>query len=105
MITADPIAAFRAAMEAAGLRTTAPFNADGTLHRVHVDGDRAGEVSDGFTLRDVYRNCWSGLATPAEAGPAVELLEGLDWLRIEEEHTGGRPKVLHRINPRLEVAG
>ena len=65
---------------------------------------RSGDVRDGFTLRDVYKNHWAQLANNEEAKAAVDLLEALDWLRPEQEDTGGRPKVLYRLNPRLEVA-
>ena len=63
----------------------------------------AGGLTNGFTLREVYRNCWSGLATPEEARTAADLLEGLDWLRCEDVATGGRPTARYWINPRLEV--
>lgn len=62
----------------------------------------AGDLEDGFTLRSVYRNGWSGLASREEAASAVEMLEALDWLRAVEEDTGGRPRTVYRINPRLE---
>lgn len=63
---------------------------------------RAGDVTDGFRLRDVYRNGWSGLATRDEATAAAETLESLEWLRAEEEDTGGRRTVCYRINPGVE---
>ncbi len=58
-----------------------------------------GDVEDGFTLRDVYRNHWSLLGDPGEVQMAVDELLELDWLRTEAQPTGGRPKVLHRVNP------
>ncbi len=63
---------------------------------------RAGDVEDGFRLRDVYQNGWTGLATRDEARAAAEMLESLDWLRPEEQATGGRPTVCYRINPGVE---
>ena len=61
------------------------------------------ELSDGFTIREIYRNCWSDLATKDDAEAAVELLEALDWIRAEMVATGGKPKTVYRINPRLEM--
>ena len=43
---------FRAAMREAGIETDAPIIADGVLHRVHVEGDRAGSKNAWFVLRD-----------------------------------------------------
>lgn len=61
----------------------------------------AGEVSDGFALREVYRNGWSGLSTAEDAKGAAELLVDFDWLVEAREPTGGRTKVTYYINPRL----
>ena len=41
---------FRAAMREAGIATDAPIVADGELHRVHVEGDRAGSKNAWFVL-------------------------------------------------------
>lgn len=59
----------------------------------------AGELEDRFTLRDVYRPQWSGLATPDDAKRAVEVLVEFDWLRTEVEQTGGRSRTWYRLNP------
>ena len=42
----------RAAMREAGIETDAPIIADGVLHRVHVEGDRAGSKNAWFVLHD-----------------------------------------------------
>jgi predicted transcriptional regulator len=56
-----------------------------------------------FALRDVYRNCWSGLSTPEEVRAALPLLEEAGWIRREGNETGpGRPSVNFAINPRLK---
>ena len=60
-----------------------------------------GSLADGFTVRDVYRPCWSGLTTSEEAQAAIELLVDLDWLDVAEIPTPGRKRTEHRINPRL----
>ena len=59
----------------------------------------SGEVADGFTERDVYRNHWSLLSDKHQVQLAVAELVELDWLRVETQTTQGRPKVIHRINP------
>ncbi len=75
-----------------------PYPAQALAKRI-----RAGDVADGFALRDVYRNHWGGLATADEVRAAVEMLDGLDWLRSETEEAGGRPGTRFRISPRVEV--
>jgi putative DNA primase/helicase len=55
-----------------------------------------GELTDGFTLREVHRHEWSGL-TDRDA----DLLCELDWLRWTKEETGGAPKVRYWINPKI----
>lgn len=62
---------------------------------------QAKDLSSPFTARDVYRHEWSGLATETDVAPALELLEDLGWLRSETQQTGGRPKTLYNVNPKL----
>lgn len=63
----------------------------------------AGEFGERFTLRDVYKNHWSGLATSDEAKSAAEVLLEFDYLRAEDEKTGGRPRTWYRLNPRASA--
>jgi hypothetical protein len=65
---------------------------------------RKGDLHNGFTDRDVYRNNWSGLSDRDEIGSALKLLEDYDWLASERLPTGGRPKVLWYINPAVAAA-
>jgi hypothetical protein len=58
----------------------------------------AGDVQDGFTIKEVYRNNWQGLGREATIN-AVELLLELGWLRTVQEETGGRKKTIYRIHP------
>jgi hypothetical protein len=60
-----------------------------------------GRFRDGFVLRDVYRSERSGLATKEDAQAAVDLLVDLDWFKSRDLPTGGRPKRVYRINPKL----
>jgi hypothetical protein len=66
---------------------------------------RQGDLADGFALRDVYRQHWSGLATHDDAGQAVNLLADLGWLRAEQQGTPGRTRTVYRINPLIYEAG
>lgn len=59
----------------------------------------ARELPERFTLRDIYRNHWSGLDTREQAAAAVSVLEDYDWLRPEQGNSVGRPKVVYTVNP------
>lgn len=61
---------------------------------------RRGEVPDPFTPRDVYLKHWACLSKPEEVHEAARLLADLDYLRKEEQATGGRPKGAIWINPK-----
>src|SRR5712692_229283 len=65
----------------------------------------AGDLSDTFTTRDVYRRGWSGLTQPEQARNALELLADLYWI-LEQARTpgdtGGRPTEVWQINPRVK---
>jgi putative DNA primase/helicase len=55
-----------------------------------------------FSLRDVYRNDWSGLGTPEEAEAALRLVEVAGWVRkIVEKPETGRPSLCFMINPKV----
>jgi hypothetical protein len=58
--------------------------------------------ADGFTARDVYRRCWSGLPTREDAQKGIDVLVELGWLAEQREATGGRPSVEYVINPRVK---
>jgi hypothetical protein len=64
---------------------------------------QSGAVTDGFTLRDVYRKHWKHLDNKESTLRAIEGLEAIGWLLIEEVQTGGRPTVRCWINPKVEV--
>ena len=59
---------------------------------------RRKELQDGFTARDVYRNCWTRLATPDQANQALKVLADFSWIREQTTHTDGRPKTQYRIH-------
>jgi hypothetical protein len=60
---------------------------------------RQGHVTEAFSLRDIYNNGWSGLATREDVASAVAVLVDHDWLRAVEEPTPGRTRTIYRINP------
>lgn len=61
----------------------------------------AGELGEQFTLRDVYRQGWSGLSDREDAQQAADVLLDFDWLRTIEQPTGGRSRTIHVINPKI----
>ncbi len=63
---------------------------------------KRGEVKDGATPREVYRNHWAGLDKDAVAR-ALDVLEGCGWLRLAELPTAGRPSLVIRLSPNLEA--
>ena len=65
---------------------------------------RRAEVPNPFVPRDVYLKHWACLSRPEEVHEAVRLLADLDYLRREEQATGGRPKGLIWINPKVQAA-
>lgn len=61
---------------------------------------RAGDLPATFTARDIYRHEWTGLATPEATRPALEVLEGLGWIRRAPAEPGpGRPPESWEAHP------
>jgi putative DNA primase/helicase len=57
-----------------------------------------------FSVRDVYRNEWTGLTTPDSVRRVLPILEDADWIRSiepEQRTTGGRLSEVYEINPLL----
>jgi putative DNA primase/helicase len=66
-----------------------------------------GALTDGFTVRDVYRKNWSALSAPKDAEEALEILIDSGWLRAYTDKapgSDGRPTIRYLINPGLEKA-
>jgi hypothetical protein len=63
-------------------------------HRAHALAKhiRNGDVSDGDTVRSVYRKQWTMLRTPDDTYGALSVLESLHWVRLEAEKTAGRTR-------------
>jgi hypothetical protein len=60
------------------------------------------DLADGFTARDIYRRCWSGLPTRDDAQKGIDVLVELGWLAEHRENTGGRPSIKYVINPKVK---
>lgn len=64
---------------------------------------KAGKVEDGFTIRDIYnRKQWHLLDTKELVLEACQELVEAGWLRRDDiASTGGRPKEVYHINPKV----
>jgi hypothetical protein len=81
-------------------RTSPGVMAAGDLAKKLMKGWRRNEGE--FSVRDVYRNAWTGLATPDEARAALLLLEDAGWVRRSTApSTSGRPSEIYLLNPRI----
>jgi len=60
-----------------------------------------GKLTDGFTVRDVVRKGWAGLATGAQAEAALALLEEHGWvIGADGDNATGRPTTRYHVNPK-----
>lgn len=59
-----------------------------------------GSLPASFTVRDVYRKRWSGLADKTTVEAAVDVLVDHNWLVEETVTTGGRQKTTYWLNPK-----
>ncbi len=64
----------------------------------------SGDLKDGFTERDIYRNKWSNLTDPELVSAACTELEQANWIRRKQrERSGpGRTKITYEINPSID---
>ena len=73
-------------------------------HRL-ADKIRSGAITDGMTIRDIYRPQWSGLTNADTVSAGLELLTRHNWMRVvEQQDTGGRPSDIIEIHPSLRKA-
>jgi hypothetical protein len=64
---------------------------------------RNGDLTDGFTARDVHQRGWAHLTEREHVGAGLSLLIDLDYLApsaLTAGVEGGRPKVTYLVNPR-----
>jgi putative DNA primase/helicase len=60
---------------------------------------RRGEITDGFTLRDIHQKGWANLSDRDHVKAGLDLLIDFDWLAAKTAQTGGRPRTSYTINP------
>lgn len=59
-----------------------------------------GELSDGFTARDIYRRAWAHLSDREQVQAGLDLLTDCDWLELRTVPTSGRARASYAINPK-----
>ncbi|MEI4473353.1 YfjI family protein [Frigidibacter sp. MR17.24] len=59
------------------------------------------EKPDNLTARDIQRRNLSGLQTAKAVGAALGVLEQADWLAQFRQESGGRPRIIYGVNPRV----
>jgi hypothetical protein len=64
---------------------------------------RKSDLSMPFTARDIHRPGWSGLTDIEQVQSGLDLLADFDWLSCDKVLTGGRPRLLYRLNPRANA--
>jgi putative DNA primase/helicase len=65
---------------------------------------KQGDITDGQSVRDIYRHHWTGLGTSSQVAAAVDLLTDVGWVRVESVDTGGRPTEVLKLHPHLRDA-
>jgi hypothetical protein len=80
------------------------------LQAAHALADKINEhaITDGQTVREIYRNGWALLRTQDDVYGGLTLLQRLGWLRVEERPTapkGGRPREALHLHPGLVAGG
>ena len=63
---------------------------------------RKGELTDGFTARDILQNDWAKLTDREQVIAGLALLVDHDWLVERITPTGGRPRTDYMINPKVK---
>jgi len=64
---------------------------------------KACKIVDKVPVRDLYRNQWSRLTTPASVRSGLSVLEAYGWARYEDVETPGRSVETIRLHPALEA--
>ena len=60
---------------------------------------RKGDLTNGFSCRDIYRKGWARLTDRGQVESALQLLVDYDWLKDTELRGNGRPTTVYLINP------
>jgi hypothetical protein len=76
------------------------------LHSAHALARRIvkGDVTDGDTVREVYRHHWTLLDSQADVEAALSILEKSNWIRLESVRVKGYgpPAEVIRLHPELK---
>ncbi len=71
--------------------------------RALLERIQAGDLSDGFSIREVYHaRHWSKLDSMEKVTNGVKILEEYGWVRCESLKSGGRPSMIVRLHPQLK---
>lgn len=62
-----------------------------------------GKLPEPFTVRDTYRQQWTGLTDKTANSRALNLLVELGGLIPTKENTGGRPTITYQLNPKAKA--
>lgn len=65
-----------------------------------------GEVPDGSTTRDIYRNQWRGLSDRDEVAAALDILETYGWVMVQRHQAsrdGGRATTRVLVHPKMSA--
>ncbi len=62
-----------------------------------------GKIKDKDSVRDIYRPQWSSLRTPGMVNMGLQLLENLNWLKVELTVGSGRPSEIVHLHPELRT--
>ena len=57
------------------------------------------DIRDGMTLRQIERKHWAGLTPRENLDRAIEVLMLAGWVRVEEQATIGRSRLILRVHP------
>jgi Protein of unknown function (DUF3987) len=75
--------------------------AETTAAKAILSRVRRRDLPDEFAARDIHRRDWSNLTARDQIQAGLDLLVDFDWLAENHLKTGGRPKVLYAVNPRM----
>jgi hypothetical protein len=64
---------------------------------------RRGGITDGMTVREIWKPQWSKLASSEEVKAGLTVLEDHEWLIVEKviNSRGGRPSEIIKLNPKI----
>ncbi len=66
---------------------------------------KEGAIIDAQTVREIYRNQWSGLKSDEVVIDGLAVLADLNWVRLESISNGGRASQIVRLHPDLRAGG